>query len=327
LEPEYRSVSLPAERAPERRLVSVMKRGTGRKKTNCVQPIAGINKSPWLASAAPRCFYKGLMRPPSSSPQPKPAPPPPTATRRRWDRWFALALWAALAAGGYGIYSGAIAIDKGFNPWAPLDVAAAPNFLTGYKLSRTRSDPALCISALAQTGMRYDLLPDRVTGPGCGFDNAVLLRGSGVRIGAPLSLSCPVALSFFMWERHVLQPAAQLHLGQPVAAIEHLGSYACRNVNRGDGAAPDAASRSRSRHATANALDIAAFTLADGKRISVLQKWQTAEAVAATGPEARLLNDAHGGACRFFSGVLGPDYNAVHRDHFHLETGGYRMCR
>ncbi len=40
-----------------------------------------------------------------------------------------------------------------------------------------------------------------------------------------------------------------------------------------------------------------------------------------------LLRDARRGACRFFDGVLGPDYNAAHRDHFHLETGGFGMCR
>ena len=171
--------------------------------------------------------------------------------------------------------------------------------------------------------MKYDLLPNRTTGPGCGFDNAVRLREAGIRLGAPLSLSCPMALSFFMWEKYALQPAALLHFGQRVAAIEHLGSYACRDINRGEGAA----SGSRSRHATANALDIAGFTLESGKHISILRQWQADATTAAPNAEAQMLADAHQGACRFFSGVLGPDYNAVHRNHFHLETGGYSMCR
>jgi hypothetical protein len=246
-------------------------------------------------------------------------------------------------------------VPERYNPWAPLDVAAPPNMLTAYKLARARDDPRRCLAALAQTGMAYDLLPDRVTGPGCGFDNAVRLRTAGVRLGAPVALSCPMALSFAMWERHVLQPAAQLHAGQRVAAIEHLGSYACRNVNRGESTRPPRSSTScdslppegavlarggpsrctraetaagaRSRHATANALDIAGFTLANGQHISVLRQWQTGGAEAVAGPDAVLLRDAHRGACRFFNGVLGPDYNAVHSDHFHLETGGYRMCR
>ena len=249
----------------------------------------------------------------------------PTPSRRR--RWFgvaAAAVCAALAAGVWAVATGTVEIPERFNPWAPLDVAAPPDWLTGFKLSRARRDPARCLAALAQTGMQYDLLPDRVTGPGCGFQNAVRLRSAGVRLGTAPSLSCPMALSFFMWERHALQPAAMQRFGQPVVAIDHLGSYACRNVNRGEGAVPGA---SRSRHATADALDVTALTLANGRRITVLQAWPRSRAANTDDPAALLLRDAHRGACRFFNGALGPDYNAAHKDHFHLETGGYDMCR
>ena len=221
-------------------------------------------------------------------------------------------------------------LPERFNPWAPLNVTAPLDLFTNYKLSRARSDPALCLNALAKTNMQYDVLPDRATDLGCGFNNAVRLRSAKVRFGAPLPVSCPIALSLFMWERHTLQSAAQQHFGQRVAAIEHLGSYACRNINRGEPVRSGEASsnESRSRHATANALDIAAFTLENGKRITVLNQWKRTGASEADGTaEARMLFDVHQGACRFFTGVLGPDYNAAHRDHFHLETGGYSMCR
>ena len=251
----------------------------------------------------------------------------PPVRRIRWGRWLRLALWSGLVTAAYGVYSGALQIPSHINPWAPLDVAAPPNMLTFYKRSRARNDPARCMAALASTGMQYDELPDRSTGDGCGFSNAVRLRTAPVRIGAALPLSCPMALSFFMWERNALQPAAQLHFGQRVAGIDHLGSYACRNINNGEGAPPHAPARARSRHATANALDISAFTLAGGKRITVLKHWPDEDAAPPPGPEALLLRDAHKGACKYFKGVLGPDYNAVHRDHFHLETGGYWMCR
>jgi hypothetical protein len=265
--------------------------------------------------------------PPDSDAPPADTANPVPARRFHWGRWLALLIWGTLAAGVYGVYDGAIQIPPHLNPWAPLDVMARPTLLTSYKLSRARSDPARCLAALASTGMQYDLLPDRSTGDGCGFSNAVRLRTAAVRIGVPLSLSCPMALSFFMWERHALQPAAQLHMGQRVAGIDHLGSYACRNVNGGEGAPPNAPARARSRHATANALDIAAFTLAGGKRITVLRDWPREEAATPPDPEALMLRDAHSGACKYFKGVLGPNYNAVHRDHFHLETGGYSMCR
>lgn len=249
-------------------------------------------------------------------------------------------LCACVATAGWVVGTGAVKIPDRFDPWAPLDAKAPPDWLTGFKLARARAEPARCRAALERTGMQYDLLPDRETGPGCGFQNAVRLRSAGVRLNpAAPSLSCPMALSFLMWETHALQPAAERHFGQPVVAIEHLGSYACRNINRGEGAPPDAGrsaspnpapQASRSRHATANALDIAGLTLADGRRITVLQGWSreaVADTAATDNPTAQLLRDAHQGACRFFDGVLGPDYNAVHRDHFHLETGGYTMCR
>ncbi|MDB5744541.1 MAG: Extensin family protein [Polaromonas sp.] len=241
-------------------------------------------------------------------------------------------LCSLIAAFIYAFVTGRLVVPERFNPWAPLNVMAPPDWLTGYKLAHARSDPARCLNALAQTGMAYDLLPDRITGPACGFENAVRLRNAGVRLGGPVALSCPVALSFFMWETHALQPAAQRHLQQRVTAIDHLGSYACRNVNRGEAAAPGNAAAlagSRSRHATANALDIAGFTLENGKRITILNHWRQnpQQETARSGSEALFLSSAHDGACRFFDGVLGPGYNAVHRDHFHLETGGYRMCR
>ncbi len=227
---------------------------------------------------------------------------------------------------GHALYTGTLVVPERFdrfNPWAPLDVMAEPDLLTGYKLARSRAEPARCRAALARTGMVYDLLPDTTTGAGCGFTNAVRLRDAGLRMGAPLPLSCPMALSFFMWEHHVLQPAAQRHFGQRVTGLQHFGSYACRNVNTVAGGPPGEGARpgARSRHAVADALDVAGFTLEDGRRITVQRDWSGNDA------DALLLAEIHGGACRFFTGVLGPAYNALHRDHFHLETGGYSMCK
>jgi hypothetical protein len=42
---------------------------------------------------------------------------------------------------------------------------------------------------------------------------------------------------------------------------------------------------------------------------------------------AAFLREVRTGACRFFDGVLSPDYNAAHRDHFHFDRGPYRVCR
>jgi len=93
-----------------------------------------------------------------------------------------------------------------------------------------------------------------------------------------------------------------------------MGSYACRNIyHRAQGRL--------SQHATANALDISAFRLANGRRISVLKGWSGAN------DDAAFLQAARTSACRYFSTVLGPDYNAAHRNHFHLDMGGWLVCR
>lgn len=224
------------------------------------------------------------------------------------------ALLLAIGAGVAAIRTGWIEIPPEWSPWAPLDLAAPPNFLTRYKLSRLSSDDALCRQVLQHAAMDFDPVPDRVTGAGCGFKNAVLVRRTSADVGQDFSVTCRTAISLALWERHRLQPAAQKHFGQRVTAIQHFGSYSCRNVY----GRPEA---TRSRHATAEAWDVAGFVLADGRRIRVERDWNSTEA------EAAFLREARDGACRFFDGVLSPDYNAAHRDHLHFDRGPYRVCR
>ena len=133
-------------------------------------------------------------------------------------------------------------------------------------------------------------------------------------VGEPFSLTCRAAVSLALWEKHAVAPAAERHFGVPVQRIEHFGSYSCRNVY----GRPNA---TRSRHATAEAFDVAGFVLADGRRIRVLGDWHKDSAASG------FLHDVRDGACRFFDGVLSPDYNAAHRDHLHVDRGPYRMCR
>lgn len=219
-----------------------------------------------------------------------------------------LALAAALALRGRA------ALPDRWNPWAPLVIAQPPNLLTRFKLMRLGADEALCRQVLAQAPMRYEPVADRVTGEGCGFDNAVRISRTTAEIGAAFTLSCRAAVSLALWEQHVLQPAAQRRFGRRVVRIEHFGSYACRNVDGAAGAR-------RSRHATADALDIAGVVLAGGRRIRVLHHWD------GEAEEAAFLRELHAGGCRYFTTVLGPDYNAAHRDHLHLDRGAFGVCR
>lgn len=223
----------------------------------------------------------------------------------------ALAVWA--------LWSGALRVPERWNPWAPLRIDDAPNLLTRFKLDRAADDRQACRDALAQAQLQATPMDDRVTGEGCGFDNALRIERTSVAVGEAFALSCRSALALAMWERHALQQAAGTHLGSPVARIEHFGSYSCRNLYGREGGR-------RSRHATADALDIAGFVLEDGRRVRVLGDWEEAGEGRAN-PEAAFLRELRDGACDWFDIVLGPDYNAAHADHFHFDRGGGRICR
>lgn len=138
---------------------------------------------------------------------------------------------------------------------------------------------------------------------------------AGARLGAE-AVTCELAAALAMWMQHVVQAAAKTHFESRIVAIQNFGGYACRNIIGSKGL-----SAFRSQHATANALDVSAFTLADGRRISVKAHWNTESA------EGRFLRDVHRGACGYFRAALGPDYNAAHHDHFHFDRGVYRSCK
>ncbi|WP_300651665.1 extensin family protein [Hydrogenophaga sp.] len=227
---------------------------------------------------------------------------------------IALLLFFVASTVGWVVHSGSIPIPPHWNPWAPLNVAETPNWLTRYKLQRTTADPALCSTALAASNLKHTSVDDNDPADGCGWQSAV--RVADARFAPAFTLTCSAALPLILWERHALQPAAQTHFGQAVARVDHLGSYACRNV-RGAGGEGER----RSQHASANAFDVAGFRLANGRQISLVKHW------TGDGAEAAFLREVRDGACRFFRSTLGPDYNAAHRDHFHLDQGPYRICR
>lgn len=215
-----------------------------------------------------------------------------------------------------GVHEKWIDVPSRWDPWAPLRIDETPNWLTSFKLHRLSGNAALCSAVLATSSLDYTALADKETGENCGWRNAVRISATPTQLSSAFTLSCSAAVSLAMWERHVLQPAAEQNFGQRVGRIEHLGSYACRDV-RGGHASPSR----RSEHASANALDVAGFRLADGRRIRIATDW------AGTDADAIFLHQVHRGACGFFSGVLGPEYNSLHRDHFHLDRGPFHVCR
>jgi len=210
---------------------------------------------------------------------------------------------------------GWLRIPPAYNPWAPLDVRAPTNAVTRLKLWRLQADADYCAASLATSALNYRELRGNPGSADCPLERAVRIqRGEEVRLSGSFLASCPLAVSFALFERQALQPAAEAVYGQRLAEVEHYGSFACRNVY-------GRATGRRSQHAEANALDIAGLRLADGRRISVARDWNG-------DPQAqRFLRLVRDGACRSFNTTLGPDYNAAHRDHFHVDMGGFRVCR
>lgn len=235
---------------------------------------------------------------------------------------FTIVLLGLLTMGGILLYGYARSHPQDM-PWTPLDLGQPVGAFTGRKLADLVDEGERCRALLDQAGVAFTSLPPRSAGGQCGYRDAVRFASDGalqIRYRpADLGTNCAVAAALALWEWHVVQPAALRHFGQEVAAIDHFGSYSCRRLyGRDEGA--------WSEHATANAVDIAGFRLADGTRISVLGDWE------GSGERASFLREVRDGACNLFATVLSPDYNEAHRDHFHLDQAqrgafGWRGCR
>ena len=233
-----------------------------------------------------------------------------------------LLLLAAAASGALLVFGHARRHPEDV-PWTSLDLGQPVGTFTGRKLADLADDGPRCRALLDRAGVRFTALAPLREGPQCGYDAAVRLRAGGARSidwrPEGLGTNCAVAAALALWEWHVVQPAAQRHFGQPVARVEHFGSYNCRRLyGRDEGA--------WSEHASANAVDIAGFVLEDGTRISVVRDWED------DGARGRFLHDARDGACDLFATTLSPDYNEAHRDHFHLDQAqrgalGWRACQ
>ena len=178
----------------------------------------------------------------------------------------------------------------------------------------TSASARQCLADLGAAKVRFEPLPNRDFGGGCRTIDTVKLLDIGTPTTNLGALTCPLAENFAAWARYAVQPAARQMLGGEVVRIETMGSYSCRNIN-------GASSGKLSQHALANAVDVSAFVLADGRRVSVEQGWNGSP------QEQGFLRALHASACRRFGTVLGPDYNSAHYNHLHFDMSGESYCR
>lgn len=207
-------------------------------------------------------------------------------------------------------------VPQRLSPFAPIELNQPENWFVDPRLAALRHDPQLCRAVLIAPTIDATPITDDPVKNGCGWTNAVRLATAGSAKLSSDKISCELAAALALWIEHEVQPAAQKHLGQHVKSLQSFGTYACRNIvgNR-------ALINVKSQHATANAIDITGFTLADGSQITIAKNWTASTASAA------FLHDIHDRSCRYFRASLSPDFNAAHHDHFHLDRGPLWRCK
>lgn len=156
-------------------------------------------------------------------------------------------------------------------------------------------------------------------GNGCEVRNAWRIQSvAEVSFSQPATLHCGMAEPLREWLDNTVQPTAERSFGERVVSVDIAASYSCRPRNNERGA-------KMSEHGFGNAIDIAAFTLESGRKVSVLEGWQV------DGKERQFLTQVHDEACGEFHTVLGPNADRNHRDHIHLDLqnrrSGSHYCR
>ncbi|PKH24222.1 extensin [Enterobacterales bacterium CwR94] len=208
-------------------------------------------------------------------------------------------------------------LPAGWNPFTPLALSDPPTWLTRYKLKQLASEPDVCMSVLQQ-GQREGLIRFRSAQGGsvaCPLADAVRIERFGrVSLSSSFLASCPLAVSSAMFVHQQAVPSASNMLRTPLTRIDHMGSFACRNIyHRAEGR--------RSEHATADAWDISGFRFANGTVLTVQNNWaRPAEAAA-------WMQHVFNRACDYYGNALGPNYNAAHANHFHMGMRGFNLCR
>jgi hypothetical protein len=210
-------------------------------------------------------------------------------------------------------------LPRSLNPFYPLKASDPIGPLTKWKLQAFALDHEGCRMFLRDAGVSFFEVADRTEQGFCRVDDAVqMTTGAPPLYPNTPQMSCPVAAGLILWERQGLARAATDMMNAKLTRIDHIGTYNCRRqYGKKTGWV--------SEHASANAIDITGFMFADGTKVSVLDDWNPKG-----GEETRAANflrTAQQKACGVYKVVLGPEANAAHKNHFHLDMGPLSSCR
>ncbi|RWR01967.1 extensin [[Pantoea] beijingensis] len=208
-------------------------------------------------------------------------------------------------------------VPSQYNPFIPLSITDPATFITRYKLKKLTNNLPLCMAVLERArsaGQITFSLPPAIRG-NCPLSHPVRIQRFGkIELSSSFLASCPMAVRSAMFVLQLSKQNGENTTFSPLMRIEHVGSYACRNIyHRAQGRL--------SEHATAEAWDVTDFQFKSGEKIGVQRNWKRPEG------KARWLHQTFQQSCGYFGNSLGPDYNAAHASHFHFGLRGYGLCR
>ena len=264
-----------------------------------LRPPAAIGNQPrWPVSQPPPNYSQ-----PSSSPYPPSPSYPASSTYPE----------TAVRQPGYGASSqGPVSLTAPGVPPDQEEINLPPEGTPGYGEPARGPYPTQAYPPRDRYAAPYSQRPDAAQPqserlPPLGPAQGGLVTSVGpVAVKPAATLACPIVSVLDHWLDESVQPAAMRWFGARVVEIKQISAYSCRGMNGNPNA-------HISEHAFGNALDIAAFTLADGRRISVKDGWKGLP------EEQGFLRDVQGAACQQFTTVLAPGSNAYHYDHIHVD--------
>ncbi|GIQ74954.1 extensin family protein [Bradyrhizobium sp. RD5-C2] len=270
------------------------------------QAARGAPGFPWddLFGVRPQRAHKPVRRSAVPLPKPRPAEAPP-ATKAP-----AAAEPAPPAAAAQP-------------PAAPAEAARPGATARPAEAAKPAEPPppqlSACRQALTEEIAIAPSIPDIHGAGGCGGEDLVRLEAivlpdkRKVAVKPAAILRCKMASAVADWVRTDIAPLAQ-SLGGGISNLDNFDSFECRGRNRVVGA-------QLSEHGRANALDVRAFGLANGKSISLTDRSVPRD----------LRETVLHSVCARFSTVLGPGSDWYHEDHVHLDLmerrNNYRICQ